>query len=54
MTDQRQAPKEWVGMTDEEAADLWADAHDIDGKMIWTPEQLFDEIDRKLQEKNGG
>ena len=44
--------KEWVGLTKDEAADLWADAHDIEGRMIWTPEQLFKEIERRLKEKN--
>ena len=44
----------WIGLTRSEAANLWADAHDIDGKMIWTPAQLFQEIDRRLRERNGG
>ena len=46
------AKRKWVGLTKREAAALWADAHDIDGKMIWTPSQLFEEIDRRLRERN--
>ena len=42
----------WVGLSRSEAANLWADAHDIDGKMIWTPAQLFQEIERRLRERN--
>ena len=42
----------WVSLTRSEAAALWADAHDIDGKRIWTPSQLFEEIDRRLRERN--
>ena len=42
----------WIGLTRSEAANLWADAHDIDGKMIWTPAQLFQEIERRLRERN--
>lgn len=50
--DERKAHDNWVGLTRSEAAALWADAHDIDGKMIWTPSQLFAEIDRRLRERN--
>ena len=42
----------WIGLSRSEAANLWADAHDIDGKMIWTPAQLFQEIERRLRERN--
>ena len=53
VADVKEPPKrKWVKLTKEECADIWADAHDIDGKMIWTPEQLFDEMDRRLKEKN--
>jgi hypothetical protein len=45
-------PKEWVGLTDEEGAEMWADAHDIDGKMWMKPKELFRDIEAKLKEKN--
>ena len=43
-----------IMLTKEECADIWADAHDIEGKMIWTPAQLFEHIMYKIKEKNLG
>ena len=55
VADVKEPPKrKWVKLTKEECADIWADAHDLEGKMIWTPVKLFDEITRKLKEKNLG
>jgi hypothetical protein len=44
--------RDWVGLTDEEGAEMWADAHDIDGKMWMKPKELFRDIEAKLKEKN--
>jgi len=44
--------REWVGLTDEEGAEMWADAHDIDGKMWMKPKELFRDIEAKLKGKN--
>ena len=43
-----------IMLTKEECADIWADAHDIEGKMIWTPAQLFEQIMNRIKEKNLG
>ena len=43
-----------IMLNKEECADIWADAHDIEGKMIWTPAQLFEQIMNRIKEKNLG
>lgn len=43
-----------IVLTKEECADIWADAHDIEGRMIWTPARLFEHIMNKIKEKNLG
>ena len=43
-----------IMLNKEECADIWADAHDIEGRMIWTPAQLFDQIMNRIKEKNLG
>ena len=52
MTLSKPLKHEWVGLTDEEGAEMWADAHDIDGKMWMKPKELFRDIEAKLKEKN--
>jgi len=47
-----QPKREWVGLTDEEGAEMWRDAHDIHGKMWMKPKELFRDIEAKLKEKN--
>ena len=41
-----------IMLNKEECADIWADAHDIEGRMIWTPAQLFEQIMNRIKEKN--
>ena len=47
-------PKQWIGLTDEEGAEIWADAHDIDGNRLVLPQEIVRRIEAKLKEKNGG
>ena len=44
--------KEWVGLTDVEGAEIWSDAHDIDGNRIVRPKEIVQRISDKLKEKN--
>ena len=44
--------KEWVGLTDEEGAEIWGDAHDIDRNRLVTPQEIVKRIETKLREKN--
>jgi hypothetical protein len=44
--------REWVGMTDEEGAEIWGNAHDIDGNRLITPKEIVKQIEAKLKEKN--
>ena len=44
--------REWVGMTDEEGAEIWGDAHDLDWKRTVTPKEIVKRIEAKLKEKN--
>jgi len=44
--------KEWVGLTDEEGAEIWADAHDIRRKRLVSPKEIVRRIEAKLWEKN--
>ena len=54
-TEQTPIPRrKLIMLTKEECADIWADAHDIEGKMIWTPAQLFEQIMNRIKEKNLG
>ena len=46
--------REWVGLSDEEGAEIWADAHDIDRNRLVTPKEIVRRIEAKLKEKNGG
>ena len=46
--------KKWVGLSDEEGAEIWADAHDIDRNRLVTPKEIVRRIEAKLKEKNGG
>jgi hypothetical protein len=43
---------EWVGLTDEEGAEIWGDAHDIDWKRLVTPKEIIKRTEAKLKEKN--
>ena len=42
----------WVGLTDEEGAEIWGDAHDIDWNRLITPKEIVKRIEAKLREKN--
>jgi hypothetical protein len=42
----------WVELTDDEGADIWGDAHDIDWKRLVTPKEIVQRISDKLKEKN--
>ena len=44
--------REWVGLTEEEGAEIWGDAHDIDGRRLGTPKEIVKRIEAKLKEKN--
>jgi len=46
--------KKWVGLTEEEGAEIWGDAHDIDWNRLVTPKEIVRRIEVKLKEKNGG
>ena len=46
------AQPEWVGLTDEEGAEIWGDAHDLDWKRTVTPKEIVKRIEAKLKEKN--
>lgn len=48
----KQPNREWVGLTDEEGAEIWGDAHDIDWNRIVTPKEIIKRIEAKLKEKN--
>jgi hypothetical protein len=45
--------RRWVGLTDEEGAEIWGDAHDIDRNRLVTPKEIVRRIEAKLKEKNG-
>jgi len=49
----RLAQPEWVGLTEEEGAEIWGDAHDIDGRRLGTPKEIVQRISDKLKDKNG-
>jgi hypothetical protein len=49
----RLAQPEWVGLTDDEGAEIWGDAHDIDGRRLGTPKEIVQRISDKLKDKNG-
>ena len=44
--------REWVGLTDEEGAEIWGDAHDLDWNRTVTPKEIIKRIEAKLKEKN--
>jgi len=44
--------RKWVGLTEEEGAEIWGDAHDIDGRRLGTPKEIVKRIEAKLKEKN--
>ena len=44
--------REWVSLTDEEGAEIWGDAHDIDWNRLITPKEIVKRIEAKLKEKN--
>jgi hypothetical protein len=44
--------KPWVGLTEEEGAQIWGDAHDIEWKRLVTPKEIVQRISDKLKEKN--
>jgi len=44
--------KEWINLTDEEAAEIWGDTHDIDGKLLVNPKEIVKRIEAQLREKN--
>jgi hypothetical protein len=48
----RLAQTEWVGLTEEEGAEIWGDAHDIEWKRLITPKEIVQRISDKLKEKN--
>ena len=47
-----QPKREWVGLTDEEGAEIWGDAHDLDWNRLVTPKEIIKRIEAKLKEKN--
>ena len=49
---QRVERREWVGLTDEEGAEIWGDAHDLDWNRLVTPKEIIKRIEAKLKEKN--
>ena len=44
--------KEWVELTPEEGAEIWADCHDINWNRLVTPKEIVQRISDKLKEKN--
>jgi hypothetical protein len=48
----KEIKKEWVGLTDSEGAEIWADAHDLDWIRLVTPKEIVARIEAKLKEKN--
>ena len=44
--------REWVGLTDDEGAQIWGDAHDIEWRRLVTPKEIVQRIEAKLREKN--
>ena len=44
--------KEWVDLTPEEGAEIWADCHDIEWRRIVPPKEIVKRISDKLKEKN--
>jgi len=45
-------PDEWIELTVEEGAEIWADYHDIDWKRTVPPKEIVKRISDKLKEKN--
>jgi predicted Fe-S protein YdhL (DUF1289 family) len=43
---------EWINLTDEEAAEIWGDTHDIDGRLLVNPKEIVKRIETQLREKN--
>ena len=50
--DVKKITRKWVGLTDEEGAAIWGDAHDIDWNRLVTPKEIVKRIEAKLKEKN--
>lgn len=48
----REQEKEWVDLTPEEGAEIWADCHDIEWKRLVPPKEIVQRISDKLKEKN--
>ena len=44
--------KDWVELTPEEGAEIWADCHDIEWKRLVPPKEIIKRISDKLKEKN--
>ena len=44
--------REWVEISDEEGAEIWADCHDIEWRRIVSPKEIVKRISDKLKEKN--
>lgn len=44
--------RQWVGLTDDEGAQIWGDAHDINWDRLITPKEIVQRISDKLREKN--
>ena len=48
----RQQRREWVELTPEEGAEIWADCHDLEWKRLFPPKEIVKRISDKLREKN--
>ena len=44
--------RQWVSLTDDEGAQIWGDAHDINWDRLITPKEIVQRISDKLREKN--
>ena len=44
--------REWVELTSDEGAEIWADCHDIEWKRLVPPKEIVKRISDKLKEKN--
>jgi hypothetical protein len=49
---EQEKKREWVEISDEEGAELWGDAHDVNGRRLITPKEIVQRISDKLKEKN--
>jgi hypothetical protein len=47
-----QPEREWIDLTSDEGAEIWADCHDIEWKRTVPPKEIVKRISDKLKEKN--